>query len=200
METEWLIGSIYVSRDSRLIFDTLAKYNLDISELERYLSRFARNRNIDITINQDLIVVELGKELARLDRYMEENLRQPSETSPRKVADYTIKTVYRLVQKQGTQVAYDALDELGYTEEDIAISTIDLAELKEYAIEVLENNPKEIYRRAESAKNALRVLSGEKVSKQMLYKLKHNIQGTLEIPDSDEPPDEPSIFELDSRR
>lgn len=200
METEWLIGSIYVSRDSRFIFDTLAKYNLDISELERYLTRFARNRNIDITINQDLIVVELAKELDRLDRYMEENLRQPSETSPRKVADYTIKTVYRLVQKRGTQVAYDALDELGYTEEDIAISTIDLAELKEYAIEVLENSPKEVYRRADSAKNALRVLSGEKVSRQILYNLMHNMSGTLEIPDSEEPPDEPSLFELDSRR
>lgn len=200
METEWLIGSIYVSSDSKTIFELMGKYNLGISELERYLTRFARNRNIDITINQDLIVVELAKELARLDRYMEENLRHPSETSPRKVADYTIKTVYRLIQKQGTQVAYDVLDDLGYTEEDIAPATIDLAELKEYAIEVLESNPKEIYRRAESAKNALRVLSGEKVSKQMLYKLKHNIQGILEIPDTEEPPDEPSIFELDIRR
>lgn len=200
METDWLIGSIYVARDSRLIVDTLAKYNLDISELERYLTRFARNRNIDITINQDLIIVELAKELARLDKYMEENLRHPSETSPRKVADYTIKTVYRLVQKQGTQVAYDALDDLGYTEEDITPSTIDLAELKEYAIDVLENDPNELYRRADSAKNALRVLSVEKVSRQMLYNLIHNMQGTLELPDTEEPPDEPSIFELDSKR
>ena len=200
MEIGWLIGSIYVSRDSRLIFDTLEKYSLGISELERYLTSFARNRNLDITINQDLIVVELAKELDRLDRYMEENIRHPSETSPRKIADYTIKTVYRLVQAQGTQVAYDALDDLGYTDEDISPSTIDLAELKEYAIEVLENNPKEIYRRADSAKNALRVLSGEKVSRQMLYNLKHNMQGTLEIPDNEEPPDEPSLFELDSRR
>lgn len=200
METGWLIGSIYVSRDSRFILDALEKYSLGISELERYLTSFARNRNLDITINQDLIVVELAKELDRLDRYMEENIRHPSETSPRKVADYTIKTVYRLVQAQGTQVAYDALDDLGYTDEDISPSTIDLAELKEYAIDVLENNPNEIYRRADSAKNALRVLAGEKVSRQMLYNLRHNMQGTLEIPDNEEQPDEPSLFELDSRR
>lgn len=200
METEWLIGSIYVSRDSKTIFELLDKYSLGISELEGYLSRFAHNRNIDITINQDLIVVELAKELDRLDRYMKENLRHPSETSPRKVAEYTIMIVYRLLQSRGTQVAYEALDDLGYTDEDIAPSTIDLAELKEYAIEVLENSPKKVYRRADSAKNALRVLSGEKVSKQMLYNLRHNMQGTLEIPDSEEPPDEPSIFELDSRR
>lgn len=200
METEWLIGSIYVSKDSKTIFELMDKYNLGISELEGYLSRFAHNRNIDITIAQDLIVVELAKELDRLDRYMEENLRHPSETSPRKVAEYTIMIVYRLLQSRGTQVAYEALDDLGYTEEDIAPSTIDLAELKEYAIEVLKNSPKKIYRRADSAKNALRVLSGEKVSKQMLYNLRHNMQGTLEIPASEEPPDEPSIFELDSRR
>ena len=131
---------------------------------------------------------------------MEENLRHPSETSPRKVAEYTIMIVYRLLQSRGTQVAYEALDDLGYTEEDITPSTIDLAELKEYAIEVLENSPKKIYRRADSAKNALRVLSGEKVSKQMLFNLRHNMQGTLDIPDSEEPLDEPSIFELDSRR
>lgn len=200
METEWLIGSIYVSRDSKAIFELMDKYSLSISELEGYLSRFAHNRNIDITINQDLIVVELAKELNRLDRYMEENLRHPSETSPRKVAEYTIMIVYRLLQSRGTQVAYEALDDLGYTEEDITPSTIDLAELKEYAIEVLENSPKKIYRRADSAKNALRVLSGEKVSKQMLFNLRHNMQGTLDIPDSEEPLDEPSIFELDSRR
>ena len=60
METEWLIGSIYVSRDSKAIFELMDKYSLSISELEGYLSRFAHNRNIDITINQDLIVVELA--------------------------------------------------------------------------------------------------------------------------------------------
>lgn len=200
METDWLIGGIYVSRAKELIMDTAQKYSLPIQEIEKYLNQFSYNRNIDVTLNQDLIVAELAKVLDSLDIYMQVNNRDPKEASSKHVAEFTIKSVYKALKKQGTRISYEAMDTMGYAKEDVLTPNIDTEYLREYAISELKRDPKQVYRRAESANKAIRVLSGEKVTKQDNYKLRTRMQGSLDVPEPAHPAEEPTLFEEDSRR
>lgn len=212
MEQGWLQGAlisskVYVDNRYELIMTLVDYYQVNLELLEVELSYSIEIRKIDLALYEDLVVKHLLDELRYYNNWVNKHdITQEKATgilSAHTLAVNVARATYKDIRRiNNKRIDENKLNNLSYDKDAIETTPSGIQDKVDFAISALQDNPKRLYRRKDSANNAIKWLTGKSISKYTKQRVINSLLGTL---DYQEPPNDEldyfkEAFKEDSHR